>query len=111
MPVVTDPNRLVNYCCGSNYFVEGEDVKVSLIIFVRFNSNLNKSLFSSNPTVNILTGCGHYTPESQKLSMNSIQTQNSTGESLEVMHLNEIYSCLSLKSFNPVHPHLLPLRN
>lgn len=29
MPVVTDPQRLVNYCCGSNYFVEGEDVKVS----------------------------------------------------------------------------------
>jgi hypothetical protein len=29
MPVVTDPQRLVSYCCGSNYFVEGEDVKVS----------------------------------------------------------------------------------
>lgn len=28
MPVETDPNKLVNYCCGSNYFVEGEDVKV-----------------------------------------------------------------------------------
>ncbi|KAL7052541.1 hypothetical protein ACKWTF_004901 [Chironomus riparius] len=28
MPVVTDPKRLVNYCCGSNYFVEGEDVKI-----------------------------------------------------------------------------------
>ncbi|KAG5677461.1 hypothetical protein PVAND_007219 [Polypedilum vanderplanki] len=28
MPVVTDPEKLVNYCCGSNYFIEGEDVKI-----------------------------------------------------------------------------------
>ena len=28
MPVEEDPEKLVNYCCGSNYFVEGEDVKV-----------------------------------------------------------------------------------
>lgn len=30
MPVEQDPKKLVNYVCGSNYFVEGEDVKVDL---------------------------------------------------------------------------------
>jgi large subunit ribosomal protein L54 len=28
IPVETDPHRLVNYVCGSNYFVEGEDIKL-----------------------------------------------------------------------------------
>ena len=28
LPVETDPERLVNYCCGSNIYVEGEDVKL-----------------------------------------------------------------------------------
>jgi large subunit ribosomal protein L54 len=28
IPVETDPKRLVNYVCGSNYFVEGEDIKL-----------------------------------------------------------------------------------
>lgn len=27
-PVEKDPHKLVNYLCGSNVFVEGEDVKV-----------------------------------------------------------------------------------
>lgn len=31
MPVEQDPHKLVNYVCGSNYFVEGEDVKVDLV--------------------------------------------------------------------------------
>ena len=29
MPVEEDPHKLVNYVCGSNYFIEGEDVKVN----------------------------------------------------------------------------------
>ena len=28
MEVVTDPYKLQEYCCGSNYFLEGEDVKL-----------------------------------------------------------------------------------
>lgn len=28
LPVETDPERLVNYCCGSNIYVTGEDVKL-----------------------------------------------------------------------------------
>ena len=28
LPVETDPEKLVNYCCGSNIFKEGEDVKL-----------------------------------------------------------------------------------
>ena len=28
MPVETDANKLVNYCCGSNYFKTGQDVKL-----------------------------------------------------------------------------------
>lgn len=32
LPVETDPKKLVNYVCGSNYFVEGEDVKVSYLV-------------------------------------------------------------------------------
>lgn len=28
MPVETDPHKLVNYVCGSNIYVKGEDVKV-----------------------------------------------------------------------------------
>lgn len=28
MPVETDPKKLVQYVCGSNYFKTGEDVKV-----------------------------------------------------------------------------------
>lgn len=28
MPVETDPQKLVNYVCGSNIYVKGEDVKV-----------------------------------------------------------------------------------
>ncbi|KAG6463898.1 39S ribosomal protein L54, mitochondrial [Manduca sexta] len=28
MPVETDPNKLVNYVCGSNIYVTGEDVKL-----------------------------------------------------------------------------------
>ena len=27
-PVETDPHKLVNYCCGSNIYKEGEDVKL-----------------------------------------------------------------------------------
>lgn len=30
-PVEKDPHKLVNYCCGSNIYVDGEDVKVYLI--------------------------------------------------------------------------------
>lgn len=29
LPVETDPHKLVNYVCGSNIYVKGEDVKVS----------------------------------------------------------------------------------
>lgn len=28
IPVETDPTRLVNYVCGSNYMQKGEDIKV-----------------------------------------------------------------------------------
>ncbi|KFM62682.1 39S ribosomal protein L54, mitochondrial, partial [Stegodyphus mimosarum] len=28
LPVETDPHKLVNYCCGSNIYKEGEDVKL-----------------------------------------------------------------------------------
>ncbi|ERL86236.1 hypothetical protein D910_03646 [Dendroctonus ponderosae] len=28
LPVETDPERLVNYCCGSNIYTTGEDVKL-----------------------------------------------------------------------------------
>ncbi|XP_074597814.1 mitochondrial ribosomal protein L54 [Brevipalpus obovatus] len=28
LPVEKDPERLVNYCCGANYFIEGEDPKL-----------------------------------------------------------------------------------
>ena len=28
VPVETDPARLVEYCCGSNIMVEGEDIKL-----------------------------------------------------------------------------------
>lgn len=28
MPVETDPLKLVNYVCGSNIYIKGEDVKV-----------------------------------------------------------------------------------
>ncbi|XP_049881118.1 39S ribosomal protein L54, mitochondrial isoform X2 [Pectinophora gossypiella] len=28
LPVETDPNKLVNYVCGSNIYVTGEDVKL-----------------------------------------------------------------------------------
>lgn len=28
LPVETDPERLVNYCCGSNIYKTGEDVKL-----------------------------------------------------------------------------------
>lgn len=27
-PVEKDPNKLVTYCCGLNYFIEGEEVKL-----------------------------------------------------------------------------------
>lgn len=30
MPVETDPQKLVNYVCGSNILTKGEDIKVSL---------------------------------------------------------------------------------
>lgn len=33
MPVETDPQKLVNYVCGSNIYVTGEDVKVLNILF------------------------------------------------------------------------------
>lgn len=29
MPVETDPQKLVNYVCGSNIYIKGEDIKVS----------------------------------------------------------------------------------
>lgn len=29
LPVETDPQKLVNYVCGSNIYIKGEDVKVS----------------------------------------------------------------------------------
>lgn len=29
LPVETDIHKLVNYCCGANYHVKGEEVKVS----------------------------------------------------------------------------------
>ncbi|KAL1514065.1 hypothetical protein ABEB36_003388 [Hypothenemus hampei] len=29
LPVETDPERLVSYCCGSNIYVTGEDVKLA----------------------------------------------------------------------------------
>ncbi|XP_066156762.1 large ribosomal subunit protein mL54 isoform X2 [Euwallacea fornicatus] len=29
LPVETDPNRLVNYCCGSNIYLTGEDIKLA----------------------------------------------------------------------------------
>jgi large subunit ribosomal protein L54 len=28
LEVETDPEKLVNYCCGANYFKEGEDPKI-----------------------------------------------------------------------------------
>src|SRR5437870_7474620 len=28
LPVVTDPDRLVNYVCGSNFYTTGEDIKL-----------------------------------------------------------------------------------
>lgn len=28
MPVETDPHKLVNYVCGSNIYIKGEDIKV-----------------------------------------------------------------------------------
>lgn len=28
-PVERDPHKLVNYCCGSNIYTEGEDIKVA----------------------------------------------------------------------------------
>lgn len=29
IPVETDPSKLVNYVCGSNYMQKGEDIKVN----------------------------------------------------------------------------------
>lgn len=31
MPVETDPEKLVNYVCGSNIYLTGEDIKVRQI--------------------------------------------------------------------------------
>lgn len=32
IPVETDPVKLVNYVCGSNYMQKGEDIKVFSVI-------------------------------------------------------------------------------
>lgn len=33
IPVETDPTKLVNYVCGSNYMQKGEDIKVDSFKF------------------------------------------------------------------------------
>lgn len=35
LPVETDTNKLVNYVCGSNLLVKGEDIKVTTLYFVK----------------------------------------------------------------------------
>lgn len=34
MPVETDPQKLVNFVCGSNIKIKGEDIKVKLRLFL-----------------------------------------------------------------------------
>lgn len=58
IPVETDPSKLVNYVCGSNYMQKGEDIKVDEC-FIRSSGRCLIILpFSSNPIPSIRIGCG-----------------------------------------------------
>lgn len=41
LPVETDAEKLVNYVCGSNIYVKGEDIKVWYLDEFDFGSNEN----------------------------------------------------------------------
>lgn len=90
LPVETDPHKLVNYVCGSNIYLKGEDVKVSkqnlqwawnfnqtseIELSARLNlTDKSHSIdriqimlsFRLNQTRNTPTGFGAYTPDHRR---------------------------------------------
>lgn len=67
LPIETDPMKLVNFVCGSNINVKGEDVKVGEFQMKIQKVNKNFS-FRLNQTANILSGYGPYTLDRQRSS-------------------------------------------
>lgn len=61
IPVETDPSKLVNYVCGSNYMQKGEDIKVGFSQYSLFpDTHPNHFICRSNQIPSTLTGCGPY---------------------------------------------------
>lgn len=81
LPVETDAEKLVNYVCGSNIYVKGEDIKVwvftSLILDQMKIYLLN---FSWSPILSIPIGCGHYILAPRNPFLNWTRIQKSTGD-------------------------------
>lgn len=83
MPVETDVNKLVNFVCGGNIYIKGEEIKVSCNRSSSSSGCDNQSFnsFRSSLTASIPTGFGLYTPDHQKPSKNLIPKPSNTGES------------------------------
>lgn len=61
VPAETDPHKLVNYLCGSNIYVDGEDVKVRIVLF----SSARHWIFTIKILIWILFSFGQIKPESE----------------------------------------------
>lgn len=84
MPVETDPQKLVNYVCGSNINIKGEDIKVSFFGLMReFLKIYLPNFFRSNPTASTLNGFGIFIPANQRLFKSLIPKQNHIGRNLD----------------------------
>lgn len=97
MPVEEDPQRLVNYVCGSNIYTKGEDIKVSSCRLIT-SSSWNINSFRSNQTTNILIGFGTSTSAHLRLSRSLIPIRRNTGASFDKWDLEEITKFKSLES-------------